>query len=245
MCIIITGTNQLPSLPELRACEARNPHGAGVAFVNGDGGASWIKGADLGAEDVRRILRDMRPKGAPYVVHFRYATVGAPGDALCHPFPITPEASTEARGVAKQLLFHNGTVPRWSQRFQGCQDYYEAPAPHDEEWSDSRATAYMLAVSQCGHQILNTMDSRFAVISGDGVRRYGDGWVKVRGVWFSNMRWMPSPRPERRHQRLPQGAVLFVDDGADAEVPPSMPRKPKRATTPAQPNKPRRLRQNP
>ena len=234
MCVIITGTDKRPSLRDLRACELQNPDGAGIAW-SADGAASFEKGLD--AEQVHRILRGL-PKGTPYVVHFRYATVGEPEPGLTHPFPIGARTSLRTSGrQLRRVLFHNGTWPRWKAALSAVKG--KRPAG---PWSDSRALAFLL--SKVGEVWLDEIDCKFAVLHGDGVRVYPSdqtGWTERDGILYSNTYWMRRlpqvPSGKSKEARPTQGKSLVTlaeEILAEARA---------MALTSPQPDKPRRLTQ--
>lgn len=105
MCVILSCKTKHPTLEMLERAHAANPHGAGVAWLEG-GLVRWRKGLD--AVGVAHLIADGVLK-FPYVVHFRLASVGEHSPELCHPFPITDGAATDLEGDATSVLFHNGT----------------------------------------------------------------------------------------------------------------------------------------
>src|SRR5262249_36590345 len=78
----------------------------------------------------------------PHVVHFRFASVGAVGTPLCHPFPVAPVPAVAAEGRAAAVLFHNGTWPDWRLGLEVLDDAARADAA---PWSDSRVLAALAA----------------------------------------------------------------------------------------------------
>ena len=106
MCVIlICPQNVRPKSEVLYACHEANPHGAGVAWREG-GRVRWQKNLNTG--ELVTLLKKLEGE---VVIHFRWASVGGVDARLCHPFPVTPKASTSLSGMAETMLFHNGT---WS-----------------------------------------------------------------------------------------------------------------------------------
>jgi hypothetical protein len=180
MCVIITSpdTKTRPSLETLRLCEARNPHGSGVAFLQ-NGKAQFIKG--LSADTIDELLAII---DGPAVVHFRIATVGGKVAELCHPFPISPSAPLKQYGQASAVLFHNGHWPDWSDAAKLLK--LDGPV------SDTRVAA--VAIHHQGRpfikHLLKQSAGRFVIFSRKGVERFGN-WENIDGCHFSNTCWQP------------------------------------------------------
>jgi len=133
MCVIlICPQNVRPKSEVLYACHDANPHGAGVAWREG-GRVRWQKNLSTG-----ELVTLLKMLEGEVVIHFRWASVGGVDARLCHPFPVTPKASTSLSGMAETVLFHNGT---WS----GYEDALKRLAQHRKEplpvgpMSDTRA----------------------------------------------------------------------------------------------------------
>ncbi len=171
----------------LERAHAANPHGAGVAWLEG-GLVRWKKGLD--AVTVAQMIAD----GAltlPYVVHFRLASVGEKTPELCHPFPITDSASTDLEGSATSVLFHNGTWKDYENRLLRMR--------LTGQISDTRVLAAWISVNEKprpdeGWFADLTLDqlsdtSRFALFSTKGPILYGRWW-RVDGIAVSNTVFM-------------------------------------------------------
>ena len=95
MCVILAcPCNVRPNAQTLRNCERANPHGAGVAWRE-DGEVWWMKGLD--ADELADLIERIEGE---IVMHFRWASVGEVTPKLCHPFPVTPCATTRLTGRA-------------------------------------------------------------------------------------------------------------------------------------------------
>jgi hypothetical protein len=91
-----------------------------VAWREG-GRVRWQKNLNTG-----ETLRLLKKLDGEVIIHFRWASVGGIDPRLCHPFPVTPKASTSLSGMAESVLFHNGT---WS----GYEDALKRLAQHRKE----------------------------------------------------------------------------------------------------------------
>jgi hypothetical protein len=185
MCVILTTkTNRVPAWALKRAHD-RNPHGAGLAWFE-DGVVQWTKARNL--DEIVDLCKEV-PK--PYVVHFRWATMGPKTPTLCHPFPIRKRPTDELDGTARAVLFHNGTFKDWADEL----------AARPGTWSDSRALAVLVAHK--GRSVLKRIgDNRVAFMNSRkrSVTLYGRGWCTVQGFTMSNTRWLPAV-PEKRRER--------------------------------------------
>jgi len=182
MCVIVispTSKNR-PTMETLKACEASNRDGGGVAWLE-NGRPTYRKGVD--AEFIHDIMQTQ--KGA-VVAHFRIATVGGVKPVLCHPFPISPRPSQALQGQHDAVLFHNGTWGGWEATLNAVAK--RAGIQTFGEFSDSRASALVASVAGLGS--LNRMGGKFCVLSSEGAYMYNEGWTKhTDGNWYSNMWW--------------------------------------------------------
>lgn len=179
MCVIITtpGRDQRPTQRQLELCEHANPHGSGLAWLDGRR-VRYAKSLT-----VPQIHRQLARLEGPAVVHFRIASVGVVCPELLHPFPVTHRSELHPRGTARAVLFQNGT---WS----GWQSYRAlAGFPRRQRVSDARVAASMVA--RFGFDWLRRLDyCRWTLLDRDGIRRIGQ-WSKVGGCHYSNLHWLP------------------------------------------------------
>lgn len=181
MCVIITspGREERPSLRQLELCERANPHGSGLAWLEGRM-VRYAKHATA-----REIHRHLRSVAGPVIVHFRIASVGGIRPELCHPFPVTHRAELRDSGRARAVLFHNGTWREYSRVQQKLQLTFGRREPV----SDTRVAASVVA--RFGFDWLRGADyCRWAYMNGDGILRLGR-WSKIGGCHYSNLHWMP------------------------------------------------------
>lgn len=210
MCVIITGTKNRPSLAELRAAERQNPDGGGMAWIDSSV-VQFRKG--LTAEQIHEKLESL-PAKTRWVAHFRFATVGDPSAALCHPFPIDKETSLETVGKSDRLLFHNGTVSDWRSRLADftLDPKFKTSVPGGD-WSDSRAVAWLLALNG-SIRALSFLPGKYVVLTRKGVKVFPtneEGWTEINGILYSNTFWMR----RTRSYEISEARSLFSEQTID------------------------------
>lgn len=178
MCVavVIESKKRIPA-QHLKAMHDANPHGAGVAWIDGDliqyrKGLTWKQIDDI---------QDLLPR--PFFMHFRIATRGAKIPELTHPFPLGLMAfSDDLVGSAHGVLMHNGT---WSG--------YRQHVPNGinpEVVSDTQVAAYACDEDE---NILSEVSWSNAIMRAKG---NGRADITLRGRWFefegnqySNTHW--------------------------------------------------------
>ena len=102
MCLAIYKPKGEPvPLKRLKTGFARNPHGAGFAYVAKDGRVKIQKGF-FTFESFYNAYLNIGGKKKAMLIHFRWATKGSKTKANCHPFPLPNN----------QAMVHNGTIQR-------------------------------------------------------------------------------------------------------------------------------------
>lgn len=184
MCVILVcPKNVRPDLDTLAACERDNPHGAGIAWREGNR-VRWEKNDDLSV--IHRLSQLHRGE---IVIHFRIASVGGVCAELRHPFPVAYKSSLAPRGNANAVLFHNGTWSGWRDALKHAQTDGATPPPGP--MSDTRAAAWLCSLY--GHKFLKTCSpSRWVYFSSRDTVMYGQ-WYKRQGIYFSNLYWSRHP----------------------------------------------------
>ena len=167
MCLLILAEKEFPPDDVLTLGEQQNRNGGGIAWVESDL-VHWHKG--LKAEE----MKVYKKKGPPWMIHFRVATVGGDQERLCHPFPVTPDCSTELKGSAPSVLAHNGHYGSWSRMvLSALGPGMTCPVG---PWSDTRGIAFLANVY--GDGVLELIDEKVGILSAkNGLYRYGTGWV--------------------------------------------------------------------
>jgi hypothetical protein len=214
MCVIAICRERNLTRREVEQMDAANPHGIGVAWASRKRDVvQYAKG--LSVAETLALLPKI-PK--PYIVHFRFASVGAVSPGLCHPFPIHPAPSVAVRGATKAgVLFHNGTWGDWRVGFDAVKELGSVAqdATH-EGWSDSRVMA-ALAAAYATHAVAEIVGAtqRLAVLRPSGtIETYG-AWVKHLGIEVSNLWWtFRSEAPVLRHVTAFDDLPIEDDDAA-------------------------------
>ena len=197
MCVIICiEDGKYPSKSTLEDAESMNSHGGSIAWLDKNGKKYYQKG--IKAKAITKIInKQLKPKGiTTAIIHFRIASVGNVNKKLCHPFEITSRVDLNLKGehMKTDLLFHNGT---WSEYAEEMLDYlgkHSKPMtiPYGE-FSDSRVMAYLakrMGVKKMAKLV--TGWNKIAVLTSDGIKRYGTGWVKHDGNLCSNDYFLPT-----------------------------------------------------
>tara|TARA_B110001454_G_scaffold217887_1_gene244291 strand:- start:85 stop:963 length:879 start_codon:yes stop_codon:yes gene_type:complete len=196
MCVIICiEDGKYPSKSTLEDAESMNCHGGSIAWLDNKGRKYYQKG--IKAKAINKIIKkQLKPKGiTTAIIHFRIASVGNVNKALCHPFEITNRVELNLKGerMTTDLLFHNGTWSEYAEEMLQFLGSHNKPLtiPYGE-FSDSRVMAYLakrMGVKKMAKLV--TGWNKIAVLTSDGIKRYGTGWVKFKGNTCSNDYFVP------------------------------------------------------
>ena len=180
MCVVYACATARPDDRELHRGCLGNPHGAGIAWIEGKR-VHWLKGLK-DSEEVIKFLSERKP-ALPYMIHFRTASVGGQDPALTHPFPILPAIPLDLSGSTdKCVLFHNGHIASW-------EDYaFRAGLASQEDfpegvWSDSRALAWLIYLKGTGILRFVLGSSRSGLLYPDGDPKDPWTYMDLRGSW--------------------------------------------------------------
>lgn len=196
MCVIVAHpAGKVPARRILEACYAGNSDGIGVAYKRPSGKVKFHRGISF--SDMEQLMRTIEDKRFPYILHFRFATIGDRGVArLCHPFPVSKELDDirKLHGDAQAVLAHNGT---WRDMDSAFDSKLVRKLINDDGWSDSALIAWgigkgkeiRLDQSGYGNRIAMLYGKENFGIDGTGLRLWGRGWVKDDGIWYSNSSW--------------------------------------------------------
>lgn len=187
MCVVIVARETFPDEDLLRAANDINKDGIGVAW-RGKTKVNWEKGITM-----ERLLEIGKTTQAPWVVHFRIATVGEPIPELCHPFPVdikvnTDNLKSQTKGSAQAILAHNGHWHRWD-------DYFAAiwKIVPGGKYSDTRMMAFVAGLSEDPEKFLDSCNEKIAYMTMQDIKIFGKGWEKgdeKEGFTYSNdIRW--------------------------------------------------------
>jgi hypothetical protein len=197
MCVIICiEDGKYPSKSTLEDAESMNSHGGSIAWLDKNGKKYYQKG--IKAKAITKIInKQLKPKGIETaIIHFRIASVGTVNKKLCHPFEITNRVELNLSGqrMNTDLLFHNGTWAEYADEMLEFLGKHSKPLtiPYGE-FSDSRVMAYLakrMGVKKMAKKV--TGWNKIAVLTSEGIKRYGAGWVKHKGNLCSNDYFIPT-----------------------------------------------------
>lgn len=197
MCVIICiEDGKYPSKSTLEDAESMNSHGGSIAWLDKNGKKYYQKG--IKAKQITKIInKQLKPKGIQTaIIHFRIASVGNVNKALCHPFEITNRVELNLSGerMSTDLLFHNGTWSEYAEEMLEFLGKHNKPLtiPYGE-FSDSRVMAFLakrMGIKKMAKKV--TGWNKIAVLTSDGIKRYGTGWVKHDGNLCSNDYFLPT-----------------------------------------------------
>ena len=197
MCVIICiEDGKYPSKSTLEDAESMNSHGGSIAWLDKNGKKYYQKG--IKAKAITKIInKQLKPKGIQTaIIHFRIASVGNVNKALCHPFEITNRVELNLSGerMSTDLLFHNGTWSEYAEEMLEFLGKHNKPLtiPYGE-FSDSRVMAFLakrMGIKKMAKKV--TGWNKIAVLTSDGIKRYGTGWVKHDGNLCSNDYFLPT-----------------------------------------------------
>ena len=179
---MILSCEKRPSLQLLLDCEEANGDGGGIAWIGNDSLVHWRKGISA-----KTMLCITNSAPLPFVCHFRIGTVGSTDARLCHPFPVTKDASTATHGKAQSVVFQNGHWNDWQQSVLMATIQRQLTIPNDKLWSDTRAIAILIAVY--GERILPIIPAgKLALVSAKtGITLTDRYWPEAeKGIVASN-----------------------------------------------------------
>lgn len=196
MCVILVCEQKAPTKAVLEACAEKNPHGAGIAWRDGNV-VRWEKGVDMRVKDVMSRIGQIK---LPYIIHFRVSSVGLICNELCHPFPFGAQSQASSGESKHGVMFHNGTFHVWKSELR---DYCRVSGRRlpDGLWSDTRAMAFLTGAY--GPSWLQLIDEKIAYLTPTDIQVLGtkaQGWCRKGpdgkyaldnepGIWFSNDLW--------------------------------------------------------
>lgn len=174
------------SLRYLTEMDNDNPHGGGIACVK-EGRIWFLKGLDA---DAIFALQEAQVLTYPYLLHFRWATMGAKIAENCHPFVVGPRAVMgETVGFAERVLIHNGSWHTYQRHIPLSSEIPDSVLKHV---SDTALAAWLL---QDNPDLLDEVPWATAVAEiKDGeidITTRGT-WTDHQGNWYSNLNWLPN-----------------------------------------------------
>jgi len=180
MCVILCFEKDYPTQDMLDSAEDYNSDGGGMAWIE-NGKVHYRKG--IKGKEMMEIIEKRKIK-LPFILHFRIASVGKVSTELCHPFPIQDGVPLDKKGVVNGVVFHNGNWTGWREWIMKTVVRKKIKMPRNI-WSDSRGLAFL--AHHYGIDVLNTINTnKIAVLTKDGIQRFGERWDKIGKVVCSN-----------------------------------------------------------
>lgn len=167
-----------------------NPHGGGVAWEE-NGAIEFRRGLD--AKQIYALQQEGTIK-LPYLLHFRWATHGAKGPHMTHPFPTGIRAFMgELSGSTDSVIIHNGT---WGG-YSNVELPNEIPGAMMASLSDTAVAAFYVAQDP-------SVLERVYWSTAHAFIKEGKMDIKTRGTWnafegnqYSNLNWLPTSKSQK------------------------------------------------
>ena len=190
MCVIMMFEDEYPKKEMLDSAEAFNKDGGGFSWIDSaKGTVRWEKGMHVTSKFIMETI-DRENIQLPIIIHFRIATHGGVNNELCHPFAISAENNEDLEATGQDVngvLFHNGVWSDWnSVAMKVLLNDKETKLPSGN-FSDSRMMAWL--IRHLGNNYLQLIDEKVALMTPDGIVRYGKGWSMEGKVDCSNTHW--------------------------------------------------------
>lgn len=193
MCLIAINCDRRMASFEMEKAWKKNYHGAGLIWIDNNRKVNYVKGINSFVE-LETLVAQVE---LPYVIHFRYASVGGIDPLLTQPFEVSRTSPLKLRGSCNRVLVHNGTDHDWKK----CLAAAGLSIPKDkdnkdEPISDSRAFAMILSTPphKNNTNFLNSVNGRFVSIGylhneDQHAFRYHGDWKEDNGILYSNDDW--------------------------------------------------------
>ncbi|MCI4463314.1 MAG: hypothetical protein JHC30_03985 [Caldisericum sp.] len=192
MCIIaVSLSGERFTEEELKKMWDSNPHGAGVAWLQGKR-VKVIKGI-MSYEGLVAVYEKI-PEGAVHALHCRLRSAGEILPQLTHPFRVDKLDTLRLKYTAEAVLFHNGTVSDWRSMFIAVLSAFTQRQREQILSLKNLSDTYVasLLVNRFGIGILKHIEafsSKWLIFKAEPV--FIGSWDedKKRGMKFSNMSW--------------------------------------------------------
>lgn len=186
MCVIAVSEKgkDIPSVEQIKTMWAKNPDGAGYAFVGENGKVFYRKGFMTLDSLLKELEHPEKFKNTLFAVHFRIGTSGKNDRHTCHPFPVSTryEELRAMEGRSDAVLFHNGIIADGgivAHNSSDTQDFVVAMAPLLRKYSKSKARDHFINEMVTGNRL-------FVMYKNGKFKMYGD-WKKDGDLWVSNL----------------------------------------------------------
>lgn len=183
MCVIYVCNSAQPDEKELARGARCNTDGAGVAWLHEEK-VRFIKGLKSDPDEVMKVLEKEKVE-YPFIIHFRWTSIGASTPEFTHPFPLSNDVPFDLEGETDRVFFQNGTWKEWDDILRDTILYNSHLKCPEGSWSDTRALAFL--AHHKGTDILNFLggDSRMVVLNSRASGEDSDFhfWGKWIGNW--------------------------------------------------------------
>lgn len=198
MCIAIAKMKgqSLPSDNILKNCFENNPDGGGFAFNHN--GQVFIKKGYMKWDDFINALHSadkkyhLKDKGV--LIHTRISTHGGTNPEMTHPFPIIADEGIlkKTENISPYAVIHNGVITLTSSeatRRKTVSDTavfvekYLTKIASNKDWFDNDANIELIE---------DLIDSKMAILNGDGDIVMTSGFTADNGIYYSNTSYMDS-----------------------------------------------------
>jgi hypothetical protein len=182
--------DEYPKKDMLDSAEALNKDGGGFSWIDSaKGTVRWEKGMHVTSQFIMDTIERENVQ-LPIIIHFRIATHGGVNNELCHPFAVSAENNEDLEPTGQDtegVLFHNGVWSDWnSVAMKVLLNDKETKLPSGN-FSDSRMMAWL--IRHLGNNYLQLIDEKVALMTPNGIIRYGKGWSMEGKVDCSNTHW--------------------------------------------------------
>jgi predicted glutamine amidotransferase len=150
MCVIVRKPAGIKlDLETVNKMDKANPHGIGLMYFTRCNRIQILKGLD-----VKLLMSELdRLESAEVVLHFRYATHGARGATMCHPFPLINDYKRLKCGnvlLSQSIgaLVHNGIISGFGNR-KGLSDTADFIACALSKFRDTKDQLSLLKATDC------------------------------------------------------------------------------------------------
>ena len=191
MCIIVykPTTAKMPNKKTLIKCWNNNKDGAGYMFPS-KGNVIIKKGFMKWNDFYTSLKSDMKRYGefTPFVLHFRIQTQGGVNPQCTHPFPLSDDMNElmKLRNKTPIGIAHNGIIDLTSSGYRTQVTYsdtmkfitdYLSLIIHDKSYYKDKDKLLLIE---------RLIDSKMAIMDGDGHTELIGDFIEDNGCYFSN-----------------------------------------------------------
>jgi hypothetical protein len=207
----------LPSEDTLHLSFCANSHGAGLSTISEDGGFMISKGY-FDFDEYYSALKQYVSTDNLAFLHMRIATHGNVDKGNCHPFPVCDDYGLmryDEIDNADMVFMHNGMLS------------IDTDSKEVSDTMTFNKMLYMGGVNPFNHRAKMLIEeiidgSRIAFMKMDTngkpiYRKYGEGWIKNNGVWYSNYSFCSPLYPTPTSTKVTYGGYGFSNYAFEVE----------------------------